>query len=56
LPEVDRRILLLRDGEQQTLADIARRVNLSVPAVKSRLHRARAVIRQNLLARATEER
>lgn len=56
LPEVDRRILLLRDVEQRALADIARRVNLSVPAVKSRLHRARAAIRQSLLACATEER
>ena len=56
LPEEDRRILVLRDVEQQTLADIARRVNLSVPAVKSRLHRARAAIRQSLLACATEER
>ena len=56
LPEVDRRILLLRDVEQRALADIARRVDLSVPAVKSRLHRARAAIRQSLLACATEER
>jgi RNA polymerase sigma factor (sigma-70 family) len=56
LSDVDRRILIMRDVEQRALSDIAGRVNLSVPAVKSRLHRAREAVRQRLLACATEER
>ncbi len=56
LSDVDRRILIMRDVEQRALADIAGRVTLSVPAVKSRLHRAREAVRQRLLACATEER
>ncbi|MFY8105324.1 MAG: RNA polymerase sigma factor [Elstera sp.] len=54
LSATDRRILILRDVEQRALREIAERVNLSVPAVKSRLHRARATVRERLLACASE--
>lgn len=49
LPPLDRRILLLRDLEQYRLTEVAAAVGLSLPAVKSRLHRARAKVRAELL-------
>lgn len=49
LSPLDRHILLLRDLEQHRLTEIAATVGLSLPAVKSRLHRARAKIRADLL-------
>jgi RNA polymerase sigma factor (sigma-70 family) len=49
LPPSYREIILLRDFEELTLAEIALRLNLAVPAAKSRLHRARARVRELLV-------
>jgi RNA polymerase sigma-70 factor (ECF subfamily) len=44
-----REVFLLRDVEQQGTADVARQLGLSEAAVKSRLHRARLMVRTELL-------
>ena len=43
-----REVLLLRDVEGLSAAEVAEVTGLSVPAVKSRLHRARAAVRDRL--------
>ncbi|WP_322789346.1 RNA polymerase sigma factor [Paraburkholderia diazotrophica] len=43
-------MFLLRDLEELTIGEIAARLGLSVPATKSRLHRARTLAREYLLA------
>jgi RNA polymerase sigma-70 factor (ECF subfamily) len=43
-----REVLLLRDVEGLSAAEVAEVTDLSVPAVKSRLHRARAAVREQL--------
>jgi RNA polymerase sigma-70 factor (ECF subfamily) len=43
-----REVLLLRDVEGLSAADVAQVTGLSVPAVKTRLHRARARVREDL--------
>ncbi len=48
LPEKYRRVYLLADVENLANAEIAKRLGLSVPAVKSQLHRARAMMRTAL--------
>jgi RNA polymerase sigma factor (sigma-70 family) len=48
LPERYRQIILLRDLEELTIKEIARRLALSVEAAKSLLRRARAAARQHL--------
>ena len=48
LPEDYRAVFLLRDVEGLSNADIARVLDISVPAVKSRLHRARLFLRGEL--------
>lgn len=50
LPEHYREIILLRDFEQRTIAEIATRLGLEVPAAKSRLHRAREQLREYLVS------
>ena len=50
LPEHYRRIILMRDVEEQTIDEIARALSLSREAVKGRLHRARGLIREYLTA------
>jgi RNA polymerase sigma factor (sigma-70 family) len=50
LPAEYRNVLLLRDFEELTIGEIAGRLGLSVPATKSRLHRARTLAREYLLA------
>ena len=50
LPAAYREIILLRDLEERTIAEIAAQLKLSVPATKSRLHRARTLTREYLLA------
>ncbi len=50
LREPDRTVLILRDIEQLSAGEVSRRTGLSVPAVKSRLHRARATLRERLSA------
>lgn len=55
LPEIYRDVFVLGDVEQLPNADIAEMLDLSVPAVKSRLHRARLLMR-DALSRHFEER
>lgn len=42
-------VVLLRDFEELTMAEIAERIGESVGAVKSRLHRARELVREYML-------
>lgn len=49
LPEHYLQIILLRDFEELTLNEIAERLNENIPAIKSRLHRARALVREYLM-------
>jgi RNA polymerase sigma-70 factor (ECF subfamily) len=48
LPDKYRRVYVLADVEELPNADIANRLGLSLPAVKSQLHRARAMMRTAL--------
>jgi RNA polymerase sigma-70 factor (ECF subfamily) len=48
LPEDLRTVFLLRDVEELSNAEVAEILDLSVPAVKSRLHRARKGLREDL--------
>jgi RNA polymerase sigma factor (sigma-70 family) len=50
LPASYREILILRDIDEVTAQEAAENLNISVDAVKSRLHRARSMIREHLLA------
>ncbi len=52
LPETQREVLLLAHYEQLSLAEIAEITHLEVTAVKSRLQRARATLRETLAAYA----
>lgn len=52
LSEVDRQVLLLRDLQGFTASEVAQRLGLTVPAVKTRLHRARVAMRGRLTVRA----
>lgn len=48
LSSTDRAVLLLRDGQGLSSAEVAAQLDLSQPAVKARLHRARKAVRQRL--------
>ncbi len=48
LPETHRQIVLLRDFEELTIAEIADALGLTRAAAKSRLHRARTLLREFL--------
>lgn len=48
LPEKYRAVLVLADFEHRSMKEIGAALNLSVPAVKTRLHRARLSIREDL--------
>ena len=50
LPVHYRQVILLRDFEEQTIAEIASALNEEPTAIKSRLHRARALVREYLLS------
>jgi RNA polymerase sigma-70 factor (ECF subfamily) len=50
LPETQREVLLLAHYEQLSLAEIAQITELEISAVKSRLQRARASLRETLAA------
>ncbi len=50
LPEHYREIILLRDFHEMTIREIAARIRLTIPAAKSRLRRARQLVREYLLA------
>ena len=45
-------IILLRDFEELTIAEIATRIGMTKPGTKSRLHRARELVREYLLTPA----
>jgi RNA polymerase sigma-70 factor (ECF subfamily) len=55
LPEIYRDVFVLADVEQLPNAEIGEMLDLSVPAVKSRLHRARLMMR-DALSKHYEER
>jgi RNA polymerase sigma-70 factor, ECF subfamily len=48
LPDASREVLELRDMHGVTAPDAARQLGISVPALKSRLHRARGQLRHEL--------
>jgi RNA polymerase sigma factor (sigma-70 family) len=48
LPEHYRDVLVLRDFEELTISELAARLELTRAAVKSRLHRARELVREYL--------
>ena len=50
LPAHYREVILLRDLEELTIAEIAERLGQHSGAVKSRLHRARELVREYMLA------
>ena len=49
LPPPHRAVVLLRDFEELTIAEIAERLAISPEATKSRLHRARVLLREYLI-------
>lgn len=50
LPPTHLEVILLRDFEELSIAEIAAQLQLTAAAVKSRLHRARTLTREYLLA------
>jgi RNA polymerase sigma-70 factor, ECF subfamily len=48
LPENYRMVLILADYREMSMREISEALDLSVPNVKTRLHRARLTVRQNL--------
>lgn len=48
LPEHYLKIILMRDFEELTLAEMSEALNENIPAIKSRLHRARTLVREYL--------
>lgn len=49
LPAHYREVILLRDFHEMTIREIAAQIQLTTPATKSRLHRARQLVREYLL-------
>jgi RNA polymerase sigma-70 factor, ECF subfamily len=49
LDPVQREVILLRDVEGLTAPEAAQQLNITVQALKSRLHRARAVLRESII-------
>jgi RNA polymerase sigma-70 factor (ECF subfamily) len=56
LPDAYRTIFMLRDVEEMSTSDTAHALDISEENVKVRLHRARALLRKTLYARAGTER
>lgn len=48
LPQHYRDVLLLRDAQEMTIAEIANLLQLTRESVKARLHRARSLVREYL--------
>ena len=48
LPDIYREVILLRDMEQLTITEVAERLAITREAAKSRIHRARALVREYL--------
>ena len=51
LPDIYREVFLLRDVEELTISETAEALNISVPSVKVRLHRARMMLQKQLAPR-----
>ena len=50
LPPIYREVLILRDVDELTAPEVAAHLGISAEAVKSRLHRARGMVRGRLIA------
>jgi RNA polymerase sigma-70 factor (ECF subfamily) len=48
LPDIYRQVFLLRDVEELTTSETAEALNVSIPSVKVRLHRARMMLQKQL--------
>ena len=48
LSDIYRQVFLLRDVEELTIAETAEMLNISIPSVKVRLHRARMMLQKQL--------
>ena len=48
LPDIYRQVFLLRDVEELTISETAEALNISIPSVKVRLHRARLMLQKQL--------
>jgi RNA polymerase sigma-70 factor (ECF subfamily) len=48
LPDIYRQVFLLRDVEELTISETAKTMNISIPSVKVRLHRARMMLQKQL--------
>ena len=48
LPDIYRQVFLLRDVEELTISETAEALNISIPSVKVRLHRARMMLQKQL--------
>ncbi|MCO6505397.1 MAG: hypothetical protein J6568_08290, partial [Snodgrassella sp.] len=48
LPPIYRQILIIRDIEEYTAPEAAKKLGITIEAVKSRLHRARSMIKEKL--------
>jgi len=48
LPAIYREVILLRDMEQLTITEVSARLAITREAAKSRIHRARALVREYL--------
>jgi RNA polymerase sigma-70 factor (ECF subfamily) len=51
LPDIYREVFVLRDVEELTINETAETLNISVPSVKVRLHRARMMLQKQLAPR-----
>ena len=56
LPQDYRQVLLLKDYQQLSNQEIAERLNITLAATKSRLHRAREMVRDCLITPEAEQR
>lgn len=52
LPHIYREVLILRDIEEFSAPEVAEKLSITIDAVKTRLHRARAMIRQEFQTHA----
>lgn len=48
LPLIYRQILILRDIEEYSAPEVAEKLGITIEAVKSRLHRARMMVKEKL--------
>ena len=48
LPDIYQQVFLLRDVEELTISETAKALNISIPSVKVRLHRARMMLQKQL--------